>query len=68
MAGVRTRRSLKPRVYAALRFHDVGDADLHLAAAHHRDKDAFTGGRLHQHVEAGLLLHPPWRWRMRWCG
>ena len=35
---------------------DVGDAHLGLGAADHRDQRGLAGGRLHQHVDAGLFL------------
>ena len=55
-AAAMMRMSFSPPSSAVLRFHDVGDADLDLAAADHRDDDVVAGGRLHQHVHAALLL------------
>ena len=39
-----------------MHLHRVGDADLGLAAGHHRHDHLVAGRRLHQHIEAGLFL------------
>ena len=54
--AVMMRMSLNCAVERVLRLHDVGDADLDLAAADHRIDHLVAGGRLHQHVDAALLL------------
>ena len=55
------------RVEPVLRLHDVGDADLDLAAAHHGNDDVVAGRGLDQHVHAGLLLqHLGDRGRVVW--
>ncbi len=57
----RVRRRDDAQVLEALRqavvhLHRVGDADLGLAAGHHRHDHLVAGGRLHQHIEAGFFL------------
>ena len=55
-AATMMRRSFCAAVEAVLRFHDVGDADLGLAAPDHRNDHVVAGGGLHQHVHAALFL------------
>ncbi len=42
--------------HAVVHLHGVGDAELGLAAADHGNDHLVARGRLHQHVEGGLLL------------